>query len=159
MWMKGSSASTGTPAKARRTGKPSPSKPDGAAVTPATGGSTAPAAGSGRRGRVRVSAVTAGMASRSSNTCEFNYMPLQLVPAPDCSKVLKMVIRARIALYSPAAGPVSLTNGAKDPPGLRDGDHPGRRARPPAGRRFQRPGLLRAVEPPEDRRPGGLGPH
>src|SRR5258708_1034652 len=33
MWMKGSRLRRSTPAKARRTGKPSPSKPDGAGVT------------------------------------------------------------------------------------------------------------------------------
>src|SRR5207247_2333133 len=144
--MNGSSASSGTPAKARRTGKPSPSNPEGAADTLATGRSTAPAAGPGRRGRVRVSAVTAGMAPHSSDTCEFNYLALQPVPAEDCSRVVKMAITGHFALHSPAAGPVSLTNGAKDPSRVRDRHHPGRRARPDAGRRLQRPGLRQAVE-------------
>src|SRR6266705_5186950 len=50
-----------TPANARRTGKPSPSSPLGAVLTPSTGRSTAAGAGSGSRGRVSVSAVTAGI--------------------------------------------------------------------------------------------------
>jgi hypothetical protein len=37
MWTKGSRARRSTPAKARRTGKPSPSKPEGAVVTESTG--------------------------------------------------------------------------------------------------------------------------
>src|SRR5262249_39759091 len=63
MWMNGSSRARSTPAKARRTGKPSPSNPDGAVVTDATGRATAAVgAGSGARGRARrSSAVTAGM--------------------------------------------------------------------------------------------------
>src|SRR5215471_21756885 len=63
MWMNGSSRARSTPAKARRTGKPSPSNPDGAVVTDATGRSaTAVASGSGTRGRTRMSStVTAGM--------------------------------------------------------------------------------------------------
>ena len=65
MWMNGSSFARSTPAKARRTGKPSPSKPDGAVVTDTTGRSAAVAAsGSGTRGRTRMSStVTAGMPS------------------------------------------------------------------------------------------------
>src|SRR3954451_10934268 len=64
MWMKGSSRRRSTPANARRTGKPSPSNPVGAVVTLTTGRSRS-TAGSvvGVRGNVRVSAVTAGMAS------------------------------------------------------------------------------------------------
>ena len=52
-----------TPAKARLTGKPSPSNPLGAVVTARTGRSTAVAAsGRGTRGRVsRSSTTTAGM--------------------------------------------------------------------------------------------------
>src|SRR5258708_27213239 len=63
MCTKGSSRLMSTPAKARRTGNPSPSKPDGAVVTESTGRSTV-VAGSGRgmRGRVSgLSTVTAGM--------------------------------------------------------------------------------------------------
>src|SRR3984957_21289371 len=63
MWMNGSSWRRSTPAKARRTGKPSPSNPDGAVVTETTGRSTVVAAsGSLTRGRTRMSStVTAGM--------------------------------------------------------------------------------------------------
>src|SRR5881394_4096104 len=63
MWMYGSSRARSTPAKARRTGKPSPSNPDGAVVTDATGRSAAAVgSGSGTRGRTRMSStVTAGM--------------------------------------------------------------------------------------------------
>src|SRR6516225_5266529 len=61
MWMNGSSWARSTPANARRTGKPSPSKPDGAVVTLSTGRSlTGP--GSVTRGRTRrFSTETAGM--------------------------------------------------------------------------------------------------
>jgi hypothetical protein len=37
MWTKGSNSLSGTPAKARRTGNPSPSNPDGAVVRDLTG--------------------------------------------------------------------------------------------------------------------------
>ena len=64
MWMKGSRSARSTPAKARRTGNPSPSKPEGAVVMERTGRATATvASGRGMRGRVRVSAVMAGMTS------------------------------------------------------------------------------------------------
>src|SRR4051812_1425989 len=63
MWMNGSRSRRSTPAKARRTGKPSPSKPDGAVVTDRVRRRTVPGAGSGTRGRVVVSStVTAGIA-------------------------------------------------------------------------------------------------
>src|SRR6516162_7925370 len=68
MWMNGSSWARSTPANARRTGKPSPSKPDGAVVTESTGRSAA-AAGSGSwtRGSTRMSGtVIAGMTSPSA---------------------------------------------------------------------------------------------
>ena len=62
MWMNGSRSRRSTPANARRTGKPSPSKPDGAVVTERTRRRTVPGAGTGTRGRVVVSStVTAGM--------------------------------------------------------------------------------------------------
>src|SRR5687768_7173163 len=83
MWMNGSRTSSGTPAKARRTGKPSPSKPDGALCTSATGRSTAPAAGSGRRGSERVSAVTAGMASAPTFAVATTSLVSNPVPRPD----------------------------------------------------------------------------
>src|SRR3954454_25206794 len=63
MWMNGSRSRRSTPAKARRTGKPSPSKPDGAVVTDRTLRRTVPGTGSGTRGRVVVSStVTPGIA-------------------------------------------------------------------------------------------------
>src|SRR3954470_24117499 len=63
MWMNGSRSRRSTPANARRTGNPSPSKPDGAVVTERTRRRTVPGAGSGTRGRVVVSStVTAGIA-------------------------------------------------------------------------------------------------
>src|SRR3954453_14123364 len=66
MWMNGSRSRRSTPAKARRTGKPSPSKPDGAVVTERTRRRTVPGAGTGTRGRVVVSStVTAGMPASS----------------------------------------------------------------------------------------------
>ena len=48
MWMNGSRSRRSTPANARRTGKPSPSKPDGAVVTERTRRRTVPGAGAGR---------------------------------------------------------------------------------------------------------------
>src|ERR1022692_1913181 len=65
--MNGSSARMSTPAKARRTGKPSPSYADGAVVRASTGRSAATArSGSWTRGSTRVSlTVTAGMMSSS----------------------------------------------------------------------------------------------
>src|SRR4051812_3502276 len=62
MWMNGSRSRRSTPANARRTGKPSPSTPDGAVVTERTRRRTVPGAGRGTRGRTVVSStVTAGM--------------------------------------------------------------------------------------------------
>src|SRR4051812_15435185 len=63
MWMKGSRTLRSTPANARCTGKPSPSKPRGAVVTEATGRSRCVTGSSiGMRGRVSgLSTVTAGM--------------------------------------------------------------------------------------------------
>src|SRR5262245_38140890 len=61
MWMNGSRCRRSTPANARRTGKPSPSKPDGAVVTERTWRSRASTVGAGSFGRVKGSALTAGM--------------------------------------------------------------------------------------------------
>src|SRR5262249_60733461 len=57
----GCRAARATAWNARRTGKPSPSRPRGAVVTLTTGRGWDSGSGSGIRGRVRVSAVTAGM--------------------------------------------------------------------------------------------------
>src|SRR4051812_12327298 len=66
MWMNGSRSRRSTPAKARRTGKPSPSKPEGAVVTDRVRRRTVRGAGTGTRGRVVVSStVTAGMPASS----------------------------------------------------------------------------------------------
>src|SRR5687767_13521592 len=73
MCTNGSSSCRGTPAKARRTGKPSPSSPLGAVVTERTGRSAASADGRSMRGSVRVSAVTAG--TRRSNAFELADVP------------------------------------------------------------------------------------
>src|SRR3954463_6216082 len=63
MWVNGSRWGRSKPAKAGRTGKPSPSKPDGAVVTERVRRRTVPGVGSGTRGRVVVSStVTAGIA-------------------------------------------------------------------------------------------------
>src|SRR3954451_8164150 len=60
--MKGSSSLRGTPAKARRTGKPSPSNPVGAVVRRRTFRKAADGSRSGSRGRTRTSStVMAGM--------------------------------------------------------------------------------------------------
>src|SRR5918993_930903 len=61
MWTNGSRVGRSTPAKARRTGNPSPSNPVGAVVTETTGRWAASDAIEGRRGRATVSAVTAGI--------------------------------------------------------------------------------------------------
>src|SRR5450755_698745 len=63
MWMNASSARRSTPATARRTGNPSPSRPDGAVVTESTGRSRSMAGSvSGTRGRANgFSTVTAGI--------------------------------------------------------------------------------------------------
>src|SRR3954454_402843 len=50
MWMNGSRSRRSTPAKARRTGKPSPSKPEGAVVTDRVRRRTVRGAGTGTRG-------------------------------------------------------------------------------------------------------------
>ena len=64
MCTNGSSRSRPTPANARRTGNPSPSKPEGAIVTEVTFRSATLPMGSGTLGRTRMfSTVTAGMAT------------------------------------------------------------------------------------------------
>src|SRR5919199_4939383 len=61
--MNGSRSASDTPANARRTGKPSPSKPRGAVVIDRTGRSRVRVGSSEvMRGRVSVFAVTAGIA-------------------------------------------------------------------------------------------------
>src|SRR5919202_1646923 len=69
--MNGSSSLSGTPANARRTGKPSPSNPLGAVVSRRTGRKLVAAGSSrGRRGRTRTaSTVMAGMAVLLSGGC------------------------------------------------------------------------------------------
>src|SRR5215210_6385292 len=62
MWMKGSRSARSTPAKARRTGKPSPSNPLGALVMPRTPRST-PGPTTMRGRTVRSGTVMAGMAT------------------------------------------------------------------------------------------------
>src|SRR5215211_9102699 len=62
MCTNGSRSARSTPAKARRTGKPSPSRPLGAALTPRTRRKRPPAGTSGTRSSVvRSMAVIAGM--------------------------------------------------------------------------------------------------
>src|SRR4051794_32418021 len=78
MWMKGSSARWLTPAKARRTGNPSPSKPFGAVVTASTRRGVASGAACGTRGSVSgFSTVTAGMTGPSGGRADsltMNYL-------------------------------------------------------------------------------------
>src|SRR5215218_1076156 len=73
MCTNGSRAARSTPAKARRTGKPSPSNPEGAVVTETTGRSTASAATEDSLGRAIVSAVTAGIGT-SHDRCTRNFL-------------------------------------------------------------------------------------
>src|SRR4029077_610368 len=63
MWTNGSRSRIPTPAKARVTGKPSPSNPLGPVVTDRTGRSVSPSVAGFRRGNVKVSAVTAGISA------------------------------------------------------------------------------------------------
>src|SRR6476660_7973846 len=63
MWTNGSRSRIPTPAKARVTGKPSPSDPLGPVVTDRTGRSVSPSVAGFRRGNVKVSAVTAGISA------------------------------------------------------------------------------------------------
>src|SRR5947209_20119390 len=71
MWMNGSSSDMSAPAKARRTGKPSPSKPPGAVVTERTARGVVSAAGAASRGRAVTSGtVIAGMSPPTSLTTQ-----------------------------------------------------------------------------------------
>ena len=66
MWMNGSRSAKFTPANARRTGKPSPSKPEGAVVMLRTGRMRASSPTTGKEGTVaRSSTVTAGIVRSS----------------------------------------------------------------------------------------------
>src|SRR4051812_22984684 len=78
--MNGSSSGMVTPANARRTGKPSPSYPDGAVVSRVTG-RYAVAAGSscGRRGRTRTSSTVIAGISGLSDSVENTPDDFQLV--------------------------------------------------------------------------------
>src|SRR4051794_709867 len=80
MWMKGSSRLMSTPAKARRTGKPSPSKPCGALVTERTGRWRSVAASRTRSRVVTSSTVMAGIGKTSnpSNVFDSATIPGQL---------------------------------------------------------------------------------
>src|SRR4029079_7768233 len=63
MWTNGSRSRIPTPAKARVTGKPSPSNPLEPVVTDRTGRSVSPSVAGFRRGNVTGSAVTAGISA------------------------------------------------------------------------------------------------
>src|SRR5262245_11220162 len=77
MWMNGSRSRRSTPAKARRTGNPSPSNPLGAEVTERTGRSvTTAGSGTATRGRTVTSlTVTAGMCGLQSDELLKNKLP------------------------------------------------------------------------------------
>src|SRR5688572_25406570 len=74
MCTNGSRVASSTPAKARRTGKPSPSNPVGAVVTERTGRCTASKVGEASRGRATVSAVTAGIGTSRVDRCACNFL-------------------------------------------------------------------------------------
>src|SRR5512132_1932132 len=74
MCTNGSRAARSTPAKARRTGKPSPSNPEGAVVTERTGRSAAVGSRSGTLGRATVSALIAGMTLLGAGRGEVSYL-------------------------------------------------------------------------------------
>src|SRR5215207_6896924 len=98
MWMKGSSSACDSPAKARRTGKPSPSNPAGAVVTDRTGRSTELlGSGSATAGSARgFSTVMAGMAPPT--TCERKYSVKRTPASPGQARSLRPMIRpARLA--------------------------------------------------------------
>src|SRR6266487_1124710 len=106
MWMNGSSRARSTPAKARRTGKPSPSNPDGAVVTGATGRSAATVgSGSVTRGRTRMSStVTAGMTTPQSCALAGQVSAEVAGPTrPGVSPRLTIVDRATFPEMRPAA--------------------------------------------------------
>src|SRR5687768_1421572 len=81
MWMNGSRSVCETPAKPRRTGKPSPSKPTGGVGTDRTG-RCVPAArwGTGIRGSVSVSAVQARITSAPSTSADVAHDRAVLAP-------------------------------------------------------------------------------
>src|SRR5580765_6574380 len=129
MWMNGSNAARSTPAKARRTGKPSPSKPLGADVTDTTGRGT-DAVGSGAiRGRtVRSSTVMAGIRvslDGASLTCSLTVIacatiphgrgcPQRHVPSPHRSgRALQELRPGRVADLAPAQGPGRTPRGVR----------------------------------------------
>src|SRR3954447_11468420 len=72
--MNGSTSALLTPAKVRRTGKPSPSKPFGPVVIDFTRRSTA-SVGAATFGRVSVSAVTAGIRAPCCCVCNYSTQP------------------------------------------------------------------------------------
>src|SRR5262249_50667885 len=79
MWTNGSSRSIGTPAKARRTGNPSPSKPAGAVGTRMTGRPHGAAgAGAVTTGSVRGSATVMAGILRTSWSAPSNILHAQL---------------------------------------------------------------------------------
>ena len=91
MCTNGSNAARSTPAKARRTGNPSPSNPVGAVVTDSTARWTASGAIEGSLGRATVSAVTAGIGTSrwivahatylSANTTQNEFVPARVEEA------------------------------------------------------------------------------
>src|ERR1700709_711278 len=109
MWTSGSRSRRSTPANARRTGKPSPSKPDGAVVTDRTRRRTVRGAGSGTRGRaVGSSTVTAGMPASlvegSTNTDPSRAAP-RSVPDPAAPGIhLRVAGRGEAGLAGRMAG-------------------------------------------------------
>src|SRR6266536_511140 len=87
MCTNGSRVARSTPANARRTGKPSPSRPEGAVVTESTGRSATVGSTAGTRGRTMVSALMAGMtAPRSGLAAHFGrvaHEPLEVALGED----------------------------------------------------------------------------
>src|SRR3954463_9209733 len=85
MWMNGSSRLRSTPAKARRTGKPSPSKPCGALVTERTGRWRSGAASRTRARVVTCATVMAGIGKPSNPS---NVFDCATIPLPSRRRVL-----------------------------------------------------------------------
>src|SRR5262249_54199528 len=89
--MNGSRSARLTPANARRTGKPSPSRPAGAVVMLRTGRMRASGPTSGKDGTVvRSSTVTAGIADPPEGLTPYQHQP---VGVPSRSVLGRMLVR------------------------------------------------------------------
>src|SRR5450631_1157659 len=124
MWMNGSRARRSTPANARRTGNPSPSRPDGAVVTESTGRSRSMAGSvNGTRGNANgFSTVTAGISYsfvRRCSTLVPNMVARTMIPRLSDSQERREVPRRGVAVTQDRVMHLPLR-----PPGVRGADPP-----------------------------------